>query len=427
MAYASILRLTVIIQLFMLIRCDFQKIVNKRQTILLCLCLLYVFLISFLSIAICQLSIVLYTLFRFCIIKQSFQSWLPSAFSFLRNSLTLSITWLLTYDLPRYFLGTEFYQNKLIFLILVISQLILLTLISFLANSIYKRLNLRRLFSEIKKKYTHFAIGSLLVYGSLFMLNQYYLYTLAYSAILLSFFLLVVCSLFLAAFMVILATLYSSEQQKSYLNTSIVSINQSYNQMQNFRHGYKNILISLSHYLEKDELTNAKSYLQEIIQYSNKIIDTDNYSLLTNLNNYPLQALLISFINKLEESPFQIDFNLSVEEADYKIFFELIDLVRCLSILLDNAFESIDPREKNLITLQIYRKEKRTIFELKNTVFEDISVTSTLKKNFSTKKGHSGRGLYSLNQIISDYSNMDFQIEIVDKMFCTKILLETGY
>ncbi|MBV7392076.1 GHKL domain-containing protein [Enterococcus sp. ALS3] len=408
----------------LLVLCDYKKILDSRKSIFLVLFLSTILLVSFISIKASLILMLFYLCLKFYLIRTAYNTWLVSTFSFLRNLVAFFSIWIFTYDLPRLLLLLGVLHVKQSRLLWFIPQVVLILLFALLSNFIFEKLQLNQLFNEIKKKYTRFSIVSLVLSIFLFLMYEYFVRRLVYSAILLSLILMLVVTVFFVFFILIVATYYSNKQQTQYLNQSIVSLNQSYNEMQNFRHDYKNILISLSQYFEQDDYSQAKNYLYQIIDYSKNIIEPDYYSTLANLNNFPLQGLIISFIKRVETSEKKIHLQLDIEKINYQITVEQIDLVRSLSILLDNAFEAVASQTEGKIVLHIFRKENTIIFEVRNTLEHQISLEKIFKKNFTTKPNHSGRGLYSLNNILADYSNLDFEVSILQNFFIAKIFLE---
>ncbi|WP_265460132.1 GHKL domain-containing protein [Enterococcus sp. HY326] len=422
MDYPNLFRLMIVSHLWLLLQCDHERLLPKKKTAILAVMLAVVFLTSFISIFLSLLVLYLYFILKFYLIRTSFNTWLVSAYSSLRSGLIYSIVWLVTYSISRIFFGSNIHDGDTHWPIFIPLHLVLLVLLTLISNKVHKKYQLTQRFIAIKKKYLQYSIISSVAYVTLFAINQYYIYRMTFSAIVLSFALMIVTALLLTAFTIVFTTFSTNDPKSDYLDSSIVSINKSYSELQNFRHDYKNILISLSQYLENDDLESAKDYLAKIVVYSNKIIDSKYYSVM-NLNNYPLQALIISFINRLELVKEVSELNLKIEKINQEFTVEVIDLVRCLSILLDNAYEAIQPNGYTAIWLKIFRSKNVIVFEVKNTIHEKVSLEKIFRKNFTTKINHSGRGLYSLNHIIADYTNLDFKIEISADTFSAKIIM----
>lgn len=98
----------------------------------------------------------------------------------------------------------------------------------------------------------------------------------------------------------------------------------------------------------------------------------------------------------------------------------LIDFVRCLSILVDNAFEAASMTEKPEIFLQVEKKEEHLTIILENNYSGNIAMEHIFRKNFTSKEGHSGKGLHNFIRILKQYPNASYTFDLRDVLFTAK-------
>jgi two-component system sensor histidine kinase AgrC len=196
---------------------------------------------------------------------------------------------------------------------------------------------------------------------------------------------------------------------------------QQYELTSSFRHDYTGILISLSGYIDTDDLEGAKSYLHSIIDYSSDILVPKYYSELIKILSTPIIAVLTPFGEKTIEH--QIDFSLTVATPFHYVNMDLIDVIRCLNILLNNAFESVQEQPNSFIQVISENNEKYLYLIIKNPDTSTIPLEKIMKKGFSSKSNHSGKGLYIVFKICNYYNNVHFAIHRINGIFTTTLTI----
>ena len=90
----------------------------------------------------------------------------------------------------------------------------------------------------------------------------------------------------------------------------------------------------------------------------------------------------------------------------------------------DNAIESALESEERKISLLIYRDDRQVEFLIVNSSQELIhSIDSLVNKGVSTKKGHEGLGLNTVQEVNEKNSNMFIQYKKDHLTFTTQVIL----
>ncbi|HCR4694330.1 ATP-binding protein, partial [Enterococcus faecium] len=102
----------------------------------------------------------------------------------------------------------------------------------------------------------------------------------------------------------------------------------------------------------------------------------------------------------------------------------IFDCIRVLGIILDNAIEaSIESQDREL-SLAIYRDDKQIEISISNSCREILlSIDTLMKKGITTKKGHQGLGLSSIEEINKKNPNMFVNYQNDPYQFTTQVIL----
>lgn len=195
-----------------------------------------------------------------------------------------------------------------------------------------------------------------------------------------------------------------------------------YQAISEFQHDYKNILSSLTIYLEKNEIDEAKNYLKEIIDYSADILKPNYYTQIKKITIPAIQGLLLNFVDKCNQK--NITLKLDIEPIEPIFSIQTIELIRLLSILLDNAYEHSLSEKNPEISFSVTDDDQKTSFEVTNTYTQPIEIENIMQKGYTTKQNHSGQGLAIFLKIIKRNPTLNFFISAKDGLFSVKLLIE---
>lgn len=208
--------------------------------------------------------------------------------------------------------------------------------------------------------------------------------------------------------------------------TEIYSVEVSKNELTSeFQHDFKALLISLNSCLKENAIDDAKRLLSQVIVDSKEIFQTNSYAGINRLNNVPLQGLLLNFLKDCEESGISTEVTLVPVPIALQV--EVIDLVRGLSILLNNAYENtvILPPHLHMVTIVMKDSgEGQLSIIITNPIEKKIEIEQILKKGYSTKEGHKGIGLNYLKRITSDDSHLHLYLRQTKRAFFAELIVD---
>lgn len=187
-----------------------------------------------------------------------------------------------------------------------------------------------------------------------------------------------------------------------------------YMDMRKFRHDYINILSSISGFIEENNMIELEKYFSNTIYPLNKKMQSNNNKLvlLKNIKITEFKGLISSKLIKAQELGLNVD--IDIMEEILSINMDIIDLIRSIGILLDNAIEAAISTEEKYIALGIIKREASIIIVIMNSYDGEInSVAKLFKEGYSTKGKNRGLGLSNLKEMINKNKNvlLDTSIE----------------
>ena len=222
-------------------------------------------------------------------------------------------------------------------------------------------------------------------------------------------YLLVMCCLLLAMRRSYLEQIQTESKQKSMqdLQDYTRNLEAMYNSLRSFKHDYVNILLSLSGYIEDGDMDRLKDFFESKIFPTKNLITGEDYKLnqLSNISVLEIKSLLSAKMIYAHESG--IDITIDIPDKVESFLIDTVDLARILGIFLDNAIEATLETEQPQIGLNIIQNKTGVSIIISNRFLDNGVMLHKLKqKDFSTKIGHQGIGLWNAQKIISSYDNV---------------------
>ena len=166
------------------------------------------------------------------------------------------------------------------------------------------------------------------------------------------------------------------------------------------RHDYKNILATMSGYLQEDDYTGLKKYFENNIRDFCVSADKSGkiWSALADVQPMELKGFL--YEKALRASSMQVDFQVVIEQGAVIRYPDMENLIRVFGNLLDNTIEAAAESEDKYITLHILKKESSVFFIIQNTFKEKPDLEKIFEKGYTTKGDEHGNGLYFVKEYL---------------------------
>lgn len=218
------------------------------------------------------------------------------------------------------------------------------------------------------------------------------------------------------------------EKELNYLSAYSKKVEGLYEELRAFRHDYANILVSLKEGIDQDDMGLVRKIYDSVLEDSADFIQNSKFNIgrLANIKDDAIKSLLSAKF--LEAEANHIEVNLEVKDKIGVPDIPLLDYIRLLAILCDNAIEAALEAEKPAITIACFYQDDEYILIVDNSIKEEsVPVNVIYQKNYSSKGDGRGIGLTTIHQMMRKYSNLTIQTNSKNYHFCQTIRIKKAF
>ncbi|WP_170922930.1 GHKL domain-containing protein [Candidatus Enterococcus palustris] len=192
-----------------------------------------------------------------------------------------------------------------------------------------------------------------------------------------------------------------------------------------FRHDYLNLLLSLDESIRSKDLEQIKQVYNEVIKPTSQLISNKELELtkLTNIKIVEIKSLLS--VKVIDACQRNLNVTVDIPGAITEIYIDLVDFIRGISIVIDNAIEEAVQSNEKILIIAFFEVADNQLFVVKNSCSKNIMAADKLfKKAESTKEDKEnlrGYGLFSLEQIVNHSANLMLET-IIEQPYFIQIL-----
>ena len=184
-----------------------------------------------------------------------------------------------------------------------------------------------------------------------------------------------------------------------------------------FKHDFNNIIQAIDGYIYLDDMKSLAVYFKSLLKECNHVNTVDRLNAKI-VDNPAIYGVLLDKYKIAENKNIKmnVDILTSLKELGERSYV----ISRMLGILIDNALEASCECEKKVVNIQILKdlKKKRINILVENTyINKNVDTNRIFEKNYSTKKGNSGLGLWKIQDILSKDTSLDLFTSKDDEMF----------
>lgn len=221
---------------------------------------------------------------------------------------------------------------------------------------------------------------------------------------------------------IIAVNIHSLMNKKSVLkleevNKNLAEVN---DKVRCFRHDFNNIMQAIDSYIVLEDMNSLQTYFNSLLKECNYV------NVIEFLNNRVKEnpAITSILLNKFRIAETK-DISMNIE-----IFFDLSILStksflisRMLGILLDNALEASLETDEKLINVQFIEASKnKVLIKVENTyINKTIDIGKIFEKDYSTKKGNTGLGLWKIKDILKQDRKLELFTTKNENMFTQQL------
>ncbi|EFN99660.1 comD [Streptococcus mitis SK597] len=191
-----------------------------------------------------------------------------------------------------------------------------------------------------------------------------------------------------------------------------------YNEIRGFRHDYAGMLVSMQMAIDSGNLQEIDRVYNEVLVKANYKLRSDKYTYfdLNNIEDSALRSLVAQSIVYARNNG--VEFTLEVKDTITKLPIELLDLVRIISVLLNNAVEGSADSYKKQMEVAVIKMETETVIVIQNSCKMTMTPSGDLfALGFSTKGRNRGVGLNNVKELLDKYNNIILETEMEGSTF----------
>ena len=206
--------------------------------------------------------------------------------------------------------------------------------------------------------------------------------------------------------------------EQKYLQTYTDEIVGLYNEIRGFRHDYAGMLVSMQMAIDSGDLHEIDRIYKEVLVKANQKLRSDKYTYfdLNNIEDSALRSLIAQSIVYARNN--DVEFTLEVKDVITRLSMDLLDLVRIMSILLNNAVEGAADSYLKQMEVAVIKMDFETVIVIQNSCKITMTPSEDLfALGFSTKGRNRGLGLNNVKEILDKYDNIILETEMEDNTF----------
>ena len=215
------------------------------------------------------------------------------------------------------------------------------------------------------------------------------------------------------------------EQELRYLSAYSKKVEGLYEELRAFRHDYANILVSLKEGIDRKDIGMIQKIYESVLEDSSGFIRSSKFNIgrLANIKDDAIKSLLSAKFLEAEVNHIEVD--LEVKEKIGAPDIPLLDYIRLLAILCDNAIEAALEAEHPAITIACFYQYDEYVLIVDNTTKEEqVPVDLIYQKDYSSKGHGRGIGLTTIHQMMRKYPNLTVETDSVAHHFCQTIRIK---
>jgi two-component system, LytTR family, sensor histidine kinase AgrC len=199
------------------------------------------------------------------------------------------------------------------------------------------------------------------------------------------------------------------------------TITDLYDSTRLFRHNYKNVLLMLNGYFREGDYENIERVLKGMNEEYAAVYSSEYAEGVASIQDAGLRWLLISKL--VQAQSLCINCAVHVAGGIENVSLTPSELAEIIGILLDNAIESAAVSEKKLAGLELVNEGGVFTATVRNTFRVMPDINRIFEKEYSTKGGHAGLGLYRVKQILDRNQSALTDVKVQDGYFIFSLSL----
>lgn len=205
----------------------------------------------------------------------------------------------------------------------------------------------------------------------------------------------------------------------------VEKLERMHDELSSFRHDYINVLLALDEGVRTKSIEQIEQVYYDVIAPTSKLIDNQDLDLvkLSRIAIPEVKSVLSVKIISAQQQ--QVSVMVDLPKRIEEIAMSVIDFIRVISILVDNAIEEAVESEDKIVQLAFFEIDERQYFIVRNSSdHEEVDLQKIFEKRYSSKIANEGYGLFSLKRIIDKTKNAALETTFDAPYFSQTLMLK---
>lgn len=214
---------------------------------------------------------------------------------------------------------------------------------------------------------------------------------------------------------------HQKEAENQAMHRMVEKLGSLYDEIRGFRHDFAGIIASMEPAIEKEDIKEIeKIYYKVFVKTNDKLKKADYTAFnLQNIEDIAFRNALAQIMVQAENEGIQFD--LQTIGCVPRVHVPMLETVRILSILLNNALEAAICAKVPRVSVALFREKESVIFVVENTRKSGpLDQRRLWESGYSTKAEKRGIGLAVLQELVLRY-HLGIETEIGEETFVQKM------
>ncbi|PES99448.1 ATP-binding protein [Bacillus cereus] len=198
-----------------------------------------------------------------------------------------------------------------------------------------------------------------------------------------------------------------------------------HDELASFRHDYMNVLLALEEGIRTKNVKGIERVYGEVITPTLNLINNHELDIakLSRIQISEVKSVLRAKVGTAQQQ--QIKVMLDIPDKIETVSMPIIPFIRIISVLLDNAIEEAIHSEEKVLQIALFEMDTKQYFVVRNSShYKELDLQKIYEKNYSSKEGERGYGLFSLKRIINKTNNATLETTYTNPYFTQTFILK---
>ncbi|PGZ04833.1 ATP-binding protein, partial [Bacillus cereus] len=198
-----------------------------------------------------------------------------------------------------------------------------------------------------------------------------------------------------------------------------------HDELASFRHDYMNVLLALEEGIRTKNVKEIERVYGEVVTPTLNLINNHELDIakLSRIQISEVKSVLRAKVGTAQQQ--QIKVMLDIPDKIETVSMPIIPFIRIISVLLDNAIEEAIHSEEKVLQIALFEMDTKQYFVVRNSShYKELDLQKIYEKNYSSKEGERGYGLFSLKRIINKTNNATLETTYTNPYFTQTFILK---